>query len=147
MEKKLCDFFRLCDTPMWWFDDHENTRGSWFSKAGSWRQEFTDWIRRLPAAPFRVPSETTREKLKREYKERLRRAAEEKAAAERQMSERLVVLETQLQMLREAAAADGEAKKELIKEIKDLKEGIKNIGSSFDVGGCFSGDSTVAVRG
>ena len=75
----MCDRFELCNVPIFWYDDYCKEDAcqapfweSWIASGetkGKWRNSFTDWVRKLPNNPFNVPSVSTREKLKKEYKE------------------------------------------------------------------------------
>ena len=92
----LCRNYRVCGVPLVWYEYDDfaagdaslrsklfsllyhsslDTMGSKLSSLlyTSWRKQFEGWVQRLPVDATGVPSESEREKLKREHEEELKR--------------------------------------------------------------------------
>jgi len=143
----LCKRNQMCNVPIFWYDDHESGQasgpGNLISKIldlvlgrNSWRTDFVDWVRSLPAYPLVVPSETERERLKIDHKKEI----EGKEIALRNMKDEL----KQAKEVHAEMAKGQEGHQELMKEIQALKTKIDELERATQ--GCFSPLSKVVDK-
>ena len=126
----LCDRFELCHVPIFWYDDYCK------EEKGTWRNSFTDWVRKLPNNPFNVPSVSTREKLKKEYQEESERLEREKIELEK----RIAGLKDDLKAIDDAKEEGAKQREALEEQIRQSQDALGNFKSRQ---ACFSGSSQV----
>jgi len=160
---KLCELLELCDVPLHWYDDYGSINlsavRSMMGIKASWKDEFTEWVQKLPQTPMDVPSESERENLKREYRENTEQEEEKLKKLEEQIEKLQGELDSR-QNLQEIMQ-EGQIEKyqgeldsrqhlqEIMQrmevEIKELKEEARSAKNSM-TGGCFSATSQVVER-
>lgn len=144
---------------MLWFDDFDGT-SVWRKilslvamKTNGWRDGFADWVEALPTSPLNVPSESEREKLKREYREEVARKEQmvkdlqdKIASSEQRLKDQAANAEQRMNQFQaeaeqRAARAEESLQDEIRKLKRELREAERNLPSS-----CFSPDSVVLDR-
>ena len=150
---ELCNKFQLCNVPLVWYDGSggsisqtnqvEMVLYSIVASIGrmllgtppgeylGWKQQFATWVGDLPTKAIKVPSESEREKLKKEHEEHVLQNG---------------VLEKELHQLREELRVSYDKMgdmHELTEKIRQLQE---ELDSRYVSAGCFSAESQVIDR-